>query len=112
MKKQANKTWMEGRILKAQTGQGAKGEAMLCDRKVGRFWRSPVGTRWTPWMPATRGRRRGERDPGVMPAGSAQQRGEGPQVMLLGWLSRGDLPHSMRTKVSRVETGFPPSVSS
>lgn len=35
-----------------------------------------------------------------------------PQVMLLGWLSRGDLPHSMRTKVSRVETGFPPSVSS
>ena len=51
-----------------------------------------MGTRGTPQIAATRGRRRGERDPGVMPAGSAQQRGEGPQVMLLGWLSRGDLP--------------------
>lgn len=42
MKKQANKMWMEGRILKARTGQGAKGEGMFYDRKVGRLWRSPV----------------------------------------------------------------------
>lgn len=27
---------MEGRILKAQTREGAQGEGTLCDRKVGR----------------------------------------------------------------------------